>query len=103
MLNTARQTVAAIDALRQGIVDGQETSSRVVRYELEIVQSQDHWQIVHFEMTEALNEPYEITLRIDTDTRDVDPSTYLGRDAIVRVRRGSQLRTLGGLVRRVVV
>lgn len=77
--------------------------SRKVRYSFECEAVEHHWAVSSFRMTEELNRPYEIELRLSSEDGDADATELLGRDVEIQLDRGEHHRALAGIVRRVVL
>jgi len=76
------------------------TGSQHVTYELHVEDAQG-WVLESFSATEALNEPYELTLAIHTDDEDADPRSLVGRNVEVLIDRRDHTRRHCGMIRRV--
>jgi len=74
--------------------------NRTVEYELHIEDAQG-WVLQSFKATEALNEPYEMTLVVHVDDDDADPRSLVGRNVELLIDRRSHNRRHCGVIRRV--
>jgi type VI secretion system secreted protein VgrG len=102
------RTVAKVaEALREPLEDLTELiagdPTKAVRFRFETARLASHeWGVKHFELEEALDEPYLLRIRVATEERDTDPVALLGTDIVLEIeRRPAPPRRLCGVVRRI--
>ncbi|HJL14539.1 MAG TPA: type VI secretion system tip protein TssI/VgrG, partial [Sandaracinaceae bacterium LLY-WYZ-13_1] len=81
-------------------MSGDEGARAALDYELHI-EDAEGWKLGELELTEALGEPYELTLVVHHDDPDAEPRELLGLNAEVLLDRGEHNRRVCGIVRRV--
>lgn len=106
VVQTAANLVGGVARQVEGFIERAEDAanarSRHVEYELH-VEGADGWQLGEFELTEALNEPYELRLVVHHDDPDAEPRELLGVNVEVLLDRRDHNRRVCGVVARVEV
>ncbi len=101
---TVQHVAETVGALEREIRGGIERRSRRVAYNFHCEEVHDHWHIAHYELTDELNRPFEMRLKVSCDDREADPLKLLGQDVEVHLDRGDDYTNrVAGMVRRVVI